>query len=77
MNVLKLEIACSQIAFPPELITLKEPNAVTQSEDHNTEVEGTSSLFIWDKFDHNVTNYHVVARLATNQTGLQRCKLFV
>ncbi|KAL6197413.1 hypothetical protein ACLB2K_033022 [Fragaria x ananassa] len=53
------------------------PNAVSQSEDDNTKVEGTGSGFIWDKFGHIVTNYHVIARLATDQTGLQRCKVYM
>ncbi|KAJ0960128.1 hypothetical protein J5N97_000101 [Dioscorea zingiberensis] len=51
------------------------PTAVSQSEDDNAKVEGTGSGFIWDKFGHIVTNYHVVAKLATDQTGLQRCKV--
>nr|XP_011460214.1 PREDICTED: protease Do-like 5, chloroplastic isoform X2 [Fragaria vesca subsp. vesca] len=53
------------------------PNAVSQSEDDNTKVEGTGSGFIWDKFGHIVTNYHVISRLATDQTGLQRCKVYM
>ncbi|KAK9936805.1 hypothetical protein M0R45_013629 [Rubus argutus] len=53
------------------------PNAVLQSEDESTKVEGTGSGFIWDKFGHIVTNYHVVAKLATDQTGLQRCKVYM
>ncbi|KAM5587631.1 protease Do-like 5, chloroplastic [Rosa sericea] len=53
------------------------PTAVSQSEDDNTKVEGTGSGFIWDKFGHIVTNYHVVAKLATDQTGLQRCKVYM
>ncbi|XP_050370018.1 protease Do-like 5, chloroplastic isoform X1 [Argentina anserina] len=53
------------------------PNAVSQSEDDSAKVEGTGSGFIWDKFGHIVTNYHVVAKLATDQTGLQRCKVYM
>ncbi|XP_062012717.1 protease Do-like 5, chloroplastic [Rosa rugosa] len=53
------------------------PTAVSQSEDDNAKVEGTGSGFIWDKFGHIVTNYHVVAKLATDQTGLQRCKVYM
>ena len=33
------------------------PNAVLQSEDENTKVEGTGSGFIWDKFGHIVSKY--------------------
>ncbi|XP_019250479.1 PREDICTED: protease Do-like 5, chloroplastic isoform X2 [Nicotiana attenuata] len=43
--------------------------------DENAKVEGTGSGFIWDKFGHIVTNYHVIAKLATDQSGLQRCKV--
>ncbi|KAL9452778.1 hypothetical protein AB3S75_008549 [Citrus x aurantiifolia] len=38
-------------------------------------VEGTGSGFVWDKFGHIVTNYHVVAKLATDTSGLHRCKV--
>lgn len=41
-------------------------------EDKDAKVEGTGSGFIWDKFGHIVTNYHVIAKLATDQSGLQR-----
>ncbi|MCD9559341.1 Protease Do-like 5, chloroplastic [Datura stramonium] len=43
--------------------------------DEIAKVEGTGSGFIWDKFGHIVTNYHVVAKLATDRSGLQRCKV--
>lgn len=46
-------------------------------EDKDAKVEGTGSGFIWDKFGHIVTNYHVIAKLATDQSGLQRCKVFL
>lgn len=45
-------------------------------EDENVKVEGTGSGFIWDKRGHIVTNYHVVEKLATNASGLQRCKVY-
>ncbi|XP_019171016.1 PREDICTED: protease Do-like 5, chloroplastic isoform X2 [Ipomoea nil] len=52
--------------------------AVTElADDENAKVEGTGSGFIWDKFGHIVTNYHVVAKLATDQSGRQRCKVFL
>ncbi|KAJ6724778.1 PROTEASE DO-LIKE 5 CHLOROPLASTIC ISOFORM X1 [Salix viminalis] len=47
------------------------------TEDENAKVEGTGSGFIWDKFGHIVTNYHVVAKLATDRSGLQRCKVYL
>ncbi|XP_034699176.1 protease Do-like 5, chloroplastic isoform X1 [Vitis riparia] len=47
------------------------------NENENTKVEGTGSGFIWDKFGHIVTNYHVVAKLATDTSGLQRCKVYL
>ncbi|XP_062160397.1 protease Do-like 5, chloroplastic [Alnus glutinosa] len=46
-------------------------------EDENAKVEGTGSGFIWDKFGHIVTNYHVVAKLATDANGLHRCKVYL
>ncbi|XP_019418193.1 PREDICTED: protease Do-like 5, chloroplastic isoform X2 [Lupinus angustifolius] len=45
------------------------------NEDEDAKVEGTGSGFIWDKYGHIVTNYHVVAKLATDTNGLQRCKV--
>lgn len=50
---------------------------VMLDEDEDAKVEGTGSGFIWDKFGHIVTNYHVVAKLATDTSGLQRCKVFL
>ncbi|GAV89178.1 VQ domain-containing protein/Trypsin_2 domain-containing protein [Cephalotus follicularis] len=47
------------------------------TEDENAKIEGTGSGFIWDKFGHIVTNYHVVDKLATDKSGLQRCKVFL
>ncbi|KAK2393884.1 Trypsin family protein with PDZ domain-containing protein [Trifolium repens] len=52
-------------------------NEVVLDEDEDAKVEGTGSGFIWDKFGHIVTNYHVVAKLATDTSGLQRCKVFL
>ncbi|XP_030553406.1 protease Do-like 5, chloroplastic isoform X1 [Rhodamnia argentea] len=46
-------------------------------EDKDAKLEGTGSGFIWDKFGHIVTNYHVIAKLATDQSGLQRCKVLL
>ncbi|KAI3951930.1 hypothetical protein MKW98_012135 [Papaver atlanticum] len=50
---------------------------LTKEEEENAKVEGTGSGFIWDKSGHIVTNYHVIAKLATDTTGLQRCKVFL
>ncbi|XP_028792142.1 protease Do-like 5, chloroplastic [Neltuma alba] len=55
----------------------KTSNEVMLNEDEDAKVEGTGSGFIWDKFGHIVTNYHVVAKLATDTGGLQRCKVFL
>ncbi|KAL5577259.1 hypothetical protein UlMin_018958 [Ulmus minor] len=58
--------------------SLKEsPDEVIFSEDKNFKVEGTGSGFIWDRFGHIVTNYHVIAKLATDTSGLQRCKVYL
>ncbi|KAK4254557.1 hypothetical protein QN277_009923 [Acacia crassicarpa] len=55
----------------------KTSSEVMANEDEDAKVEGTGSGFIWDKFGHIVTNYHVVAKLATDNGGLQRCKVFL
>ncbi|XP_059668872.1 protease Do-like 5, chloroplastic [Cornus florida] len=68
------------VVFIKDLELLKSPkssNEVTVTGDENAKVEGTGSGFIWDKFGHIVTNYHVVAKLATDNSGLQRCKVFL
>ncbi|RWR85857.1 protease Do-like protein 5, chloroplastic isoform X1 [Cinnamomum micranthum f. kanehirae] len=53
----------------------KKGNA--SNEDENARVEGTGSGFLWDNDGHIVTNYHVIAKLATDTTGSQRCKVFL
>lgn len=53
------------------------PNEDTLAEDEDAKVEGTGSGFIWDKFGHIVTNYHVIDKLATDQIGTKRCKVFL
>ncbi|KAA8519472.1 hypothetical protein F0562_013728 [Nyssa sinensis] len=68
------------IVFIKDLELVKTPEGsdeVPITEDENAKVEGTGSGFIWDKFGHIVTNYHVVAKLATDRSGLQRCKVFL
>ncbi|MCL7049582.1 hypothetical protein MKW94_023849 [Papaver nudicaule] len=51
--------------------------SLTEEEEESAKVEGTGSGFIWDKSGHIVTNYHVIAKLATDTSGLQRCKVFL
>ncbi|KAK7245652.1 hypothetical protein RIF29_40500 [Crotalaria pallida] len=67
------------VVFIKDLELTKLPkassNEVALSEDEDAKVEGTGSGFIWDKYGHIVTNYHVVAKLATDTNGLQRCKV--
>ncbi|KAJ4825312.1 Protease Do-like 5, chloroplastic [Turnera subulata] len=67
------------VVFIEDLELAKTPKSSSSKamldEDENAKVEGTGSGFIWDKFGHIVTNYHVVAKLATDKSGLQRCKV--
>ncbi|KAK4349395.1 hypothetical protein RND71_032150 [Anisodus tanguticus] len=67
------------VVFIKDLELAKGSNDSTKvlANDENAKLEGTGSGFIWDKFGHIVTNYHVVARLATDQSGLQRCKVSI
>ncbi|XP_057429802.1 protease Do-like 5, chloroplastic isoform X2 [Lotus japonicus] len=69
------------VVFIKDLELTKVPKTssdqVMLNEDEDAKVEGTGSGFIWDKFGHIVTNYHVVAKLATDTSGLQRCKVFL
>ncbi|KAL6991494.1 Protease Do-like 5, chloroplastic [Sarracenia purpurea var. burkii] len=68
------------VVFIKDLELVKSPKSsdeVMLIEDENAKVEGTGSGFIWDKFGHIVTNYHVIEKLATDRSGLQRCKVFL
>ncbi|KAL0305479.1 UNVERIFIED_CONTAM: Protease Do-like 5, chloroplastic [Sesamum radiatum] len=81
----------SCVVFIKDLELTKTPKSTSEvglAEDENAKVEGTGSGFIWDKFGHivvliifvlifqlEVTNYHVVSKLATDRSGLQRCKV--
>lgn len=59
---------------------MKAASPVIEEEDEelrDAKVEGTGSGFVWDKAGHIVTNYHVIAKLATDQSGLQRCKVYI
>ncbi|KAF4350222.1 hypothetical protein F8388_016273 [Cannabis sativa] len=58
-------------------LNTSEKEEVLLKEDNSTKIEGTGSGFIWDKFGHIVTNYHVVSKLITDTTGLQRCKVYL
>jgi S1-C subfamily serine protease len=43
--------------------------------EEDVKVEGIGSGFIWDKFGHIVTNYHVVAKLAMDPSGRQKAQV--
>ncbi|KAI5074744.1 hypothetical protein GOP47_0010705 [Adiantum capillus-veneris] len=43
--------------------------------DEGISIEGTGSGFVWDKFGHIVTNYHVVAKLAKDTAGKQQSQV--
>ncbi|CAI0544998.1 unnamed protein product, partial [Linum tenue] len=69
----------------PSVVSIKDfelaktPSSSTsvEEDDDDAKLEGTGSGFVWDTFGHIVTNYHVVAKLATDTSGLQRCKIFL
>ncbi|OMO52899.1 Peptidase S1C [Corchorus capsularis] len=68
------------VVFIKDLELTKSPRSSSKEDifvddDEDAKIEGTGSGFIWDKFGHIVTNYHVIDKLATDQTGLQRCKV--
>ncbi|TKY71957.1 Protease Do 5 [Spatholobus suberectus] len=69
------------VVFIKDLELTKVPKSsskgVMLNGDEDAKVEGTGSGFIWDKFGHIVTNYHVVSKLATDTSGLQSCKVFL
>lgn len=68
------------VVFIKDLEIVKKPKSsdeIVMIDDELAKVEGTGSGFIWDKFGHIVTNYHVVAKLAMDSAGLQRCKVYL
>ncbi|XP_031377244.1 protease Do-like 5, chloroplastic isoform X2 [Punica granatum] len=68
------------VVFIKDVELAKGPNGMDEwllAEDESAKVEGTGSGFIWDGFGHIVTNYHVVSKLATDKSGLQRCKVYL
>lgn len=70
--------ASPSVVFIKDLEIAKRPkgsDVIVPIDDESAKVEGTGSGFIWDKFGHIVTNYHVVAKLLMDTTGLQRCKV--
>lgn len=71
----------SSVVFIKDLELARIPKSSSEevmvNEDEDAKVEGTGSGFIWDKFGHIVTNYHVVEKLATDKSGLQRCKVYL
>ncbi|KAF3604307.1 hypothetical protein F2Q69_00033422 [Brassica cretica] len=56
-------------------IELPKTSSDESNVEENAKIEGTGSGFVWDNLGHIVTNYHVIAKLATDQSGLQRCKV--
>ncbi|XP_073005685.1 protease Do-like 5, chloroplastic [Typha latifolia] len=68
-----------------ELLPSGRPQlASTAVEDKDDDVDakdakviGTGSGFVWDTAGHIVTNYHVVAKLATDGSRLHRCKVYL
>ncbi|XP_030973309.1 protease Do-like 5, chloroplastic isoform X3 [Quercus lobata] len=73
--------ASPSVVFIKDLEIVRSPRTTSDDvnliEDENAKVEGTGSGFIWDKFGHIVTNYHVVAKLATDGSGIHRCKIYL
>ncbi|XP_022140016.1 protease Do-like 5, chloroplastic isoform X2 [Momordica charantia] len=71
--------ASPSVVYIKDLELAKKPQNSSEEallvEDENVKVKGTGSGFVWDKFGHIVTNYHVVSALATDNSGLQRCKV--
>ncbi|XP_073312562.1 protease Do-like 5, chloroplastic [Primulina huaijiensis] len=68
----------SSVVSIKDLELTKVPKSASEkllAENENAKLEGTGSGFIWDKFGHIVTNYHVVAKLAADKSGLQLCKV--
>uniref|UniRef100_A0A2P2KH34 Uncharacterized protein MANES_17G072000 n=1 Tax=Rhizophora mucronata TaxID=61149 RepID=A0A2P2KH34_RHIMU len=74
------QAASPSAVFIEDLELAKIPKSSSNAmltEDENAKVEGTGSGFIWDRFGHIVTNYHVVAKLATDRSGLKLCKVLL
>ncbi|KAM7270029.1 hypothetical protein ACFE04_029243 [Oxalis oulophora] len=69
------------VVFIKDVELVKTPEnsskVVVKDNNENVKIEGTGSGFIWDKFGHIVTNYHVIAKVATDNSGLQRCNVLL
>lgn len=53
----------------PSVVAIEDYRTSTSSDIS----EGTGSGFIWDTYGHVVTNYHCIAKLATDKAGSQVC----
>ncbi|XP_071696824.1 protease Do-like 5, chloroplastic [Rutidosis leptorrhynchoides] len=74
------EVTSPSVVFIKDLEIVdnsKTADEVEMVDGQKAKVEGTGSGFIWDKFGHIVTNYHVVEKLATDQNGRQCCQVFL
>ncbi|GAA0152705.1 serine protease [Lithospermum erythrorhizon] len=69
--------ASGSVVFIKDIEVAVSSKSTLVTIDEDGKVEGTGSGFIWDKFGHIVTNYHVVKKLATDTTGQQCCKIFL
>lgn len=59
-----------------ERLSEKSLDGGEEDVDRDLKVDGEGSGFVWDDKGHIVTNYHVIAKLATDNTGLQLCKVY-
>ncbi|GAB4829370.1 hypothetical protein Ancab_019041 [Ancistrocladus abbreviatus] len=78
--VLLFQETSPSVVFIKDLEIVNNPkssNNVMLPEDGQAKLEGTGSGFIWDKFGHIVTNYHVVAKLATDRSGRRHCEVLL
>ncbi|KAI3890797.1 hypothetical protein MKX03_007410 [Papaver bracteatum] len=55
----------------------KNEEALTKEEEESAKVEGTGVVSDLRVGQNCFTNYHVIAKLATDTTGIQRCKVFL
>eukprot|EP00249_Psilotum_nudum_P020205 c27603_g1_i3 orf=446-1264(-) len=51
------------------VVCIKDVEVLRKTGIQDVKVEGIGSGFIWDRFGHIVTNYHVVAKLANDRSG--------
>ncbi|XP_010439865.1 PREDICTED: protease Do-like 5, chloroplastic [Camelina sativa] len=74
-NVNLFQKTSSSVVYIEDIELPKTSSGDFTNDEENAKIEGTGSGFVWDKLGHIVTNYHVIAKLATDQIGLQRCKV--